>query len=57
LRRDSHRGASGFTADELAGACLVLTEDMEEALVLRENAGGDTLRTAVIEPPYPSHWR
>jgi len=30
---------------------------MEEALVLRENAGGDTLRTAVIEPPYPSHWR
>jgi hypothetical protein len=25
---------------------------MEEALVLRESAGGETLRTVVIEPPY-----
>lgn len=33
------------------GACLAIAEDMEKAVIVREDASGQTLRTAVIERP------
>ncbi len=33
------------------GACLAIAEDMEKAVIVREDASGTTLRTAVIERP------
>ena len=33
------------------GACLAIAEEMEKAVVVREDASGQTLRTAVIERP------
>ncbi|MBT8415012.1 MAG: helix-turn-helix domain-containing protein [Boseongicola sp.] len=33
------------------GACLAIAEEMEKAVIVREDASGQTLRTAVIERP------